>query len=170
MNMSPPVAPLVDLDSVTTFLAREAHAVDDQDWITWLDLFEESCEYWVPSWDSEHEPTSNPQTEVSLIYYNGRSGLEDRVFRLKTGRSAASTPMPRTCHMASNILFEPLPDGTCKVRSNWTTHVLRAGLTSVFYGRAEYVLTPNGSSWRIRRKKILLLNDVIPTVVDIYCL
>ncbi len=170
MNMSSPPEPLLDLPSVTTFLAREAQYVDDQNWDAWLALFEESVEYWVPSWDSEHDATSDPQSEVSLIYYNSRSGLEDRVFRLKTGRSAASTPMPRTCHMVSNILFEPLADNTCAVRSNWATHVCRAGVSSVFYGRADYVLAPHGTSWRIRRKKILLLNDLIPTVVDIYCL
>ncbi|MBN0653703.1 hypothetical protein JTM24_33900, partial [Pseudomonas aeruginosa] len=43
------------------------------------------------------------QKEISLIYYPNREGLEDRVYRIKTERSGASTPEPRTTHIISNV-------------------------------------------------------------------
>lgn len=160
---------LVTLRSqISDFLAREAQAVDDRDWDTWLALHEETVEYWVPAWDSEYEPTSDPQAEMSLIYYNGRAGLEDRVFRLRTGRSAASTPLPRTCHMVSNVRVLPQADGTVIARTRWVVHLFRKSEQTQFFGHAEYVLASGADGWRIRRKKILVLNDLIPTVLDIY--
>lgn len=160
---------LVSLRSqITDFLAREAQAVDDRDWDTWLALHEENVEYWVPAWESEYEATSDPQGEMSLIYYNGRAGLEDRVFRLRTGRSAASTPLPRTCHMVSNIRVLPQPDGTVVARTRWVVHLFRKAEQTQFFGHAEYVLASWSDGWLIRRKKILVLNDLIPTVLDIY--
>jgi 3-phenylpropionate/cinnamic acid dioxygenase small subunit len=38
----------------------------------------------------------------------------------------------------------------------------------VFFGRYEHGLRRVDGDWRIARKKILLLNDTIPTVVDFY--
>lgn len=160
--------PIAFRNSVSEFLAREAHCVDERNWDAWLALFEETAEYWIPAWDSEHEHTQDPQREMSLIYYKGRAGLEDRVYRLRTGRSAASTPMPRTCHVVSNILASLNPDGTCIAKASWMTHLFRAGEATHFFGHYEYLLAPHTDGWRIRKKKILVLNDLIPTVLDIY--
>lgn len=154
--------------SVTELLAREAHYVDTGQWDAWLALFEEAVEYWIPAWDSEHEHTTDPQSQMSLIYYGSRQGLEDRVFRIRTGRSAASTPMPRTCHMVSNILASVNPDGTCSVQAKWVTYLFRMNQASSFFGHYDYLLAPHEGGWRIRKKKILVLNDLIPTVLDIY--
>lgn len=154
--------------SVEEFLSREAHYVDTRQWDAWLALFEEGAEYWIPSWDSEHEYVSDPHDQVSLMYYPDRTGLEDRVFRIRTERSAASTPLPRTCHLVSNVLVAELPDGTLEVTANWVTHSFRFGAASHFFGRYEYLLAPSEVSWRIRKKKVLVYNDTIPTVLDVY--
>jgi len=168
MDGRPPVDIVALRSEIADFLACEAQAVDDRDWDTWLDLHEETVEYWVPAWDSEYETTSDPQTEMSLIYYNGRAGLEDRVFRLRTGRSSASTPLPRTCHLVSNIRVIPQADGTVMARTRWVVHLFRKGEQTQFFGHAEYLLAADAAGWKIRRKKILVLNDLIPTVLDIY--
>lgn len=160
--------PVALRSSVTEFLAREADYVDEKNWGAWLALFEETSEYWIPAWDSEHEYTTDPQGQMSLIYYNGRAGLEDRVFRIRTGRSAASTPLPRTCHMTSNIRVLPNTDGTLVVKAKWVVHLFRKAKATHFFGHYEYLLAPHEDSWRIRKKKILVLNDLIPTVLDIY--
>ena len=81
-------------------LFREAYYLDGRKWDDWLELFTEDCEYWVPSWKDEHQVTEDPKREISLIYYGGRFGLEDRVWRIRSGQSIASTPLPRTTHAA----------------------------------------------------------------------
>src|SRR5690606_22133514 len=106
------------LTSVTDLLFAEAAALDEKRWDDWLTLFAEDVEYWVPAWDSEHEQTNDPNTEISFIYYDGRSGLEDRVYRLRLNQSSASIPLPRTCHQVTNIRARLQPDDTCEVKAN----------------------------------------------------
>lgn len=152
---------------VQDLIYSELRFLDDQDWDKWLSLFDEGVEFWVPAWDSEHEMTVDPQNEVSLMYYNGRSGLEDRVFRIRTGQSSASTPLPRTCHIVSNIQVAEAPEGY-GVTANWVSHAFRNAETVTFYGTYHYRLVEDGESFRILAKKIVVMNDLIPTVLDIY--
>ncbi len=154
--------------SVADLLSLEATLVDERRWEEWLELFAEDVEYWAPAWDSETEFTQDPNAEMSLIHYAGRFGLEDRVYRLQSGNSTASTPPPRTCHMVTNILARFLPDGTSDVRASWQSNVYRFQTTTIFYGSYKYLLVPKGSSWLIKKKRILVLNDLIPSTLDIY--
>ena len=157
-------------------LSNEAYCLDTQDWDGWLELFVPDCEYWVPAWKSEHEPTSNPKRELSLIYYASRAGLEDRVWRVRSGRSVASRPMPRTQHAITNAMLAPAGEhenaGAVRVLSNWTVHQFRTKSreTEVLYGRYEHDLVRSGGALKIRRKKIILLNDYLPAMLDFYSL
>ena len=84
------------LEDVTKFLYREARLLDDRDWDGWLACYDPEAEFWMPSWDDDDTLVEDPQTEISLIYYPHRGGLEDRVFRIRTERSSAtSLPAPR---------------------------------------------------------------------------
>ena len=38
-----------------------------------------------------------------------------------------------------------------------------------FFGRYEHDLKRAGDGWRITRKKIILMNDFIPAMVDVFC-
>lgn len=155
-------------EAVVRLLYEEAASLDERRWDDWLALFEPDAEYWIPAWDSEDEHTRDPQSEVSLMYYPDRTGLEDRVFRIRTGKSAASTPLPRTCHMISNIRIDPADGGARRVRTHWTTHLFRNREVTGYFGRAEYLLARRPDGWGIRRKMTLVLNDRIDTVLDIY--
>lgn len=157
-----------EIISVQQLLYREAAHLDAQRWEDWLALFTEDCEYWLPAWTGEHELTSNPATQVSLIYFNRRARLEERVSRVKAGMSAASTPLPRTQHMVSNILVEPGEAASLRVHACWQAQTYRFQVTDTLYGRYEYTLVRDGTQLRIRRKKIILVNDVINTVLDFY--
>ena len=77
-------------------LQRESVYLDEQRWDEWLALYIADCEYWVPSWKNEETLTSNPQAELSHIYYATRAGLEDRVVRIRSRRSPASTDRKST--------------------------------------------------------------------------
>src|SRR5258708_20440569 len=84
-----------------------------------------SAEFHVPQWDSEHVATTDPKREMSMIYYATRGGLEDRIFRLRTGKSAASQPMPRTLHQISNVRIQDRGQGLLQVGAKWNTHYTR---------------------------------------------
>ena len=160
---------MVDKHSVVhELLFEEAAALDEQRWDDWLALFTADIEYWMPAWDSEHEMTQDPASEISLMYYSDRSGLEDRVWRIKSGMSSASTPLPRTCHLVTNIRVGTVSDGLLQVKANWQGNAYRHEKTDSFYGRYEYGLREDQGKLLIARKKIVLMNDVIPSVVDVY--
>ena len=76
----------------------------------------------MPAWDDDDTLVTDPQREISLIYYNNRGGLEDRVFRIKTDRSSAtSLPEPRTSHNISNVEIIERRGDMVEVRFNWLT-------------------------------------------------
>ena len=171
------------IDSTSNLLAaraileREAAYLDEKRWDDWVALFTEDCEYWVPTWLGEEKLTTNPQAELSLIYYDSRSGLEDRLVRIRSGRSPASYPLRRTAHLVSNVMREDPPSSfpgeeTIAVRSTWTCHVFdpRHLKSYVFFGHAHYVLAQRSGDWKIWKKKTVLQNDYLPNMMDVNCI
>jgi benzoate/toluate 1,2-dioxygenase beta subunit len=146
----------------------EGYLLDERDWDAWLDLYWDQASYWVPAWVDEHTVTNDPQRELSLIYYPNRSGLEDRIFRIRTEKSLASTPLPRTCHMTSITRITDLPDGDVQVDANWVVHVYRLDKAHAFFGRQTHVLRAFGEALKIVSRRTLVNNDTIPDVLDIY--
>jgi 3-phenylpropionate/cinnamic acid dioxygenase small subunit len=160
------------LPEIADFLYREALALDERRWDDWLALYTDDCEYWVPAWKSEDEQTDNPRRELSLIYYSQRSGLEDRVWRVRSGRSAASTVLPRTQHLIHNPRLLAAGDERVDVACEWTVHqyLPKEKSVEIFFGRYRQTLVKVGDSWRIASKKIILLNDYLPAKIDFYSL
>ncbi|MCB5945577.1 anthranilate 1,2-dioxygenase small subunit [Acidocella sp. KAb 2-4] len=153
---------------VEQFLFANAARCDAQDWDGYLEDFSPEAEFHVPQWDSEHEYTRDPKTGMSLIYYPNRTGLEDRVFRIRTGKSAASTPMPRTLHLLNNLRVTELDGDRVEAAVNWHTLYYRLATAEQMFGRATYILAKQPQGWRILRKHALLLNDMINAVLDFY--
>ena len=152
-------------------LHREARFLDERRWDDWLALYHERAVFWVPAWTDEDEYTHDPESEISLIYISSRAQLEERVSRIVSGKSAASTPQLRTAHALANILVE-LGEAVDQmtVRSIVTTHlfdVLRKE-QHVYFSRCEHRLIRSNGGWRIGQKKIVVLNDCLPTVMDFY--
>ncbi len=109
------------------------------------------------------------QREISLIYYGTKQGLEDRVFRIRTERSSAtSLPEPRTSHNISNVEILSQSGGELKVRFNWFNLSYRYKTTDSYFGTSFYTIDTSGDRWLITAKKVVLKNDYIHHVVDIY--
>ena len=153
---------------VRDFLYREARYLDDGHWDQWLELYSADASFWMPSWDDNDTLTEDPQSEISLIWYGNRGGLEDRVFRIKTERSSATMPDTRTSHNLSNIEIVEQTDGLCQVRFNWHTLSLRYKTTDSYVGTSFYTLDMRGTAPLIKAKKVVLKNDYVRQVIDIY--
>jgi len=158
----------VSCEGVRDFLFREARYLDDKDWDSWLALYAPDATFWMPSWDDSDELTEDPQSEISLIWYGSRSGLEDRVFRIQTERSSASIPDTRTSHNISNIELLEQADGLCKVRFNWHTLSFRYKSVDSYFGSSFYTLDVRGENPLIKAKKVILKNDYVRQVIDVY--
>ena len=150
-------------------LYREALLIDTGRYAEWLDMFTPDVAFWMPAWRDETTTTQDPDRELSLIYYKGRRNLEDRVMRLSSGLSIASAPLPRVVHQVTNVLVLEASAERAAVSAAFCCHRfdVRMNRSDCFFGRYDYQLMRHGADWKIAAKKITLLNDTIPTVVDI---
>ncbi|WP_375243533.1 benzoate 1,2-dioxygenase small subunit [Sphingomonas parapaucimobilis] len=155
-------------DRLLAFLYREARLLDDRQWDEWLACYAPHAVFWMPAWDDDDTLVEDPQREISLIYYPDRDGLEDRVFRIKTERSGASMPEPRTNHTVSNVEILGETDGQMQVRFNWHTLSHRYNETLSFFGTSFYTIDVTGVQPLITHKKVVLKNDYIRQVIDVY--
>jgi 3-phenylpropionate/cinnamic acid dioxygenase small subunit len=151
-------------------LYQEAAYLDERRWSEWLALYTEDAEFWLPAWDDDTRPTNDPQSQLSLIYYNSRAGLEDRVWRIQSGLSPATSPLTRTCHFITNVRLTKTAAHQPHVASHWQVQIYRPEHQQAFiyFGFYEHVLRLGADGLHIAKKKIILLNDVVEGVLDIY--
>lgn len=162
------MSPEQALTAGSALLYRQGRLLDERRWQEWLDLFTEDCEYWVPAWLSEQRQTEDPDTQVSLIYYDLRSRLADRVWRVQSGTSVASDPMPRTCHAITNIQVDEAGDDAIRLFAAFRVDYHWRAQSQAYFGHYQHTLRREGADWRIARQKISVLNDYIPTLLDFY--
>ncbi|MGY4721553.1 benzoate 1,2-dioxygenase small subunit [Naumannella cuiyingiana] len=160
---------VIDPREVEQFLYREARYLDDRLFEQWVECYAEDAEFWMPAWADDDELTTDPANELSLIYYANRAGLEDRVFRIRTERSSAtSLPEPRTSHNITNVEIIEQRGPLVDVRFNWHTMYFRYHTVDPYYGTSFYTIDFSGDAPLIRRKTVVLKNDYIHHVVDVY--
>lgn len=150
-------------------VACEAMLLDERDWEAWLALYADDAQFWVPTWRDEQSLTDDPSREISFMFLQGRAMLAERVFRIASGRSAASLPVPRTAHLVTGSIATETPEGLL-VKSAWASHVVhhKDAALLTYAGRYEHLLASTQQGLRIRRKKIVLLNDRLASPVDFF--
>ena len=168
-GLAPAMYPPLGIEEVRQFLYREARALDDKQWDDWLGMYAADAPFWMPAWDDDDRLVDNPAREISLIYYPDRRGLEDRVFRIRTERSSAtSLPEPRTSHNITNVEILAQDGGTCRLRFNWFTLNFRYKTTDTYFGTSYYTLRLGVEGPLIADKRVVLKNDYIHHVIDVY--
>jgi len=158
----------VTIQDIQSFLYREARLLDDEQWDDWLQCYYANARFWMPSWDDDGTLVQDPEREISLIFYPNRQGLEDRVFRIKTERSSATIPDTRTSHNIANVELEQVDGARHTVRFNWHTLSHRYHTNYSYFGMSRYVIDFSGREPRILDKYVVLKNDYISQVIDIY--
>ena len=157
--------------AVAEFLYREARLLDARKFGDWLALFSEDAVFWAPAVGMDGEYTAEPETSLNFIYIVGRAGLEARVFRVESGGSLASNPLPHTRHLVTNVAIDN--DGPTEVTAFANTQVVsfcEARGQQIITGSYEYVLRKENGGLRIARKKILLLEYVVDGYFDFFAI
>jgi 3-phenylpropionate/cinnamic acid dioxygenase small subunit len=135
-------------DECRALLEREARLLDQGRFEDWLALFAQDCIVWVPA----AETAGDPRREVA-IYFDDRRRLEDRIFRLRTGKAWSQVPASRTVRMVSNVeVFEA--GERLMVRSNLLMTEYRAGETRFIAAWCAHRL----AGGRIEAKQINLID------------
>jgi benzoate/toluate 1,2-dioxygenase beta subunit/2,4,5-trichlorophenoxyacetic acid oxygenase 2 len=153
-------------------IQREAHALDEQCWNEWLDLYTESAVFWLPAWVDEHRTTQDVDREMSHIYHRSRLELSERVRRVTSNKSASALPLPRTAHLVGPPLIVRNEAGSLIAKSSAVVNIfhpvsMRHHVTA---SRYEHRLKLDGrlDAWFIESKKITMINSCMPSVIDFY--
>lgn len=135
-------------DECRQILEREARLLDQGRFGDWLAMYAENCIVWVPA----AETAGDPRREVS-IYFDDRRRLEDRIFRLRTGKAWSQVPASRTVRLVSNVeVFRQAQK--LMVRSNLLMTEFRAGETRMMAAWCAHRL----AAGKIEAKQINLID------------
>ena len=140
---------------VERFLYLEARLLDEQRFEQWRDLFTEDGVYWMPS---RHDQTS--ADEVVSVFYDDRSVMASRIRRLRHPDAHIQAPVSYTSHGITNIEIEadPGPGGNLVVHAVFQMAEYRRADPRWFAGRYRFELVAGDGSFRMRMKKVLLIN------------
>jgi 3-phenylpropionate/cinnamic acid dioxygenase small subunit len=159
-----------DLEKAASFLFQEARYLDRHQWDAWVAMYRQDAVYWLPAWRDEYETITDPQSEVSLIYHDRRLGLEERIARIASRKSITALPLPRTLHLIGNVELRAVSASQIETEATFAVHVYdpRTAKEHTRYGRYEHVISTDQETWLIAKKKIILVNDKVPAVLDFY--
>jgi 3-phenylpropionate/cinnamic acid dioxygenase small subunit len=155
-----------DLSKLEQFLYLEARLLDEKRWDEWEALFIEDGEYWIPATHGQPDPLNH----VSIMYE--KSLL--RAVRLKRYRhpnAMSLQPVPQSVHTVSNIMLDSFDEasGVCVVNSRFVVLEHRRDTAQTYGGSYFHTLEPHDDSYRIRLKKVELINcDGILNSIQIY--
>ncbi|UCV17752.1 aromatic-ring-hydroxylating dioxygenase subunit beta [Ferribacterium limneticum] len=141
--------------AVEDFLFLEADCMDLHRYDEWFSLWSEELNYWVPC----NEDGSDPKRHVSLIF-DDRKRLEERIFRLKSKFNHSQSPASRLSRVVSNIRIKQCADtSTLEVSSTFCLTEARGDSVTFWAGRQTHFLEAKNSNFKIKEKRIFLVNN-----------
>ncbi|MDH7798816.1 MULTISPECIES: aromatic-ring-hydroxylating dioxygenase subunit beta [unclassified Beijerinckia] len=138
---------------IELFLFEEARLLDDGDFEGWLKLYEPQGIYWMPSQPGQTDPLN-----VASIIYEDHAILSIRVRRLLEERALVLTPMPRTTHVVSNIEAKAAGEQAFTVGAAFICVVHQGDKQTLYSGRHSYDLVRSDDTFRIKMKRVALMN------------
>ena len=140
-----------EAEKLAAFLYDEAELLDHREYDAWLALFTEDGRYWVPS----HPAQTDPLGEISL-FYEDRVLMQARIGRLTHPR-AMGVPV-RTSHLIGSVRAVGQENGALVVRSRFQMLEFVADEQRLYGGAVTHHLVVHGDGWKIRLKRVDLVN------------
>ena len=153
---------------VSELIFWEATLLDRRRWEEWIELYSEDAVFWVPSWADEENTTDDPETQLNLMYFPSRSGIEDRVFRIESRDSYASLPLDRTVHLVGNVLIDKVVGEKIYALANCLVHTFGKKGAQTRASLYDYIIRQGDNGLKIVHKKITFIDDRLEGPVDVY--
>ncbi len=144
------------------FLALEAALMDNHEYDRWMALwYGDDVLYWVPCNSDDQDPS----TGIAIIY-DDRSRLLERMMRLKDKTAHAYRPLAKLVRSMSGIVPVAVEGNEIEVVATFVLGETRVGVQNIWMGRTIHRLVDTDDGFRIRSKKVLLLNndDAMPNL------
>ena len=140
------------------FVAHEAALLDERRLDEWLALFAEDGHYWVPLLGAAQ---ADPFSHNSLAYED-RLLLQLRVDRLKNPRAHSQHPASRCQHVLQTSTVTLDEPERCELRTPFVYIESRGERQLMLAGTCSHRLARVGGAWRIRLKRVDLLDAGAP--------
>jgi len=151
---------------IMQFYTDEAWLLDERKYKEWLALLTDDILYYAPRrknvYRREIEREIPPRGTDLAYFEDNHQAMEVRVARLETGMAWSDDPPARSRHIISNLKVERLDNG--EVRAKTAFLVYRSHLETdqdLYSGSREDILRPNGDSWMIAERTIILDANVL---------
>lgn len=136
------------------FLYHEARLLDEQRMAEWLALWTDDGMYWIP----QQHGQQSPYDHISLAWENAMM-REVRMRRLTNARNWSQQPATHTARLVGNVSAAGRDArGDLVVHSTFQMTEWRKGDPRQWAGRMVHKLEPAGDGWRIRMKRVDLVN------------
>ena len=152
--------------AIEQFLYLEASCLDRPDLDKWIDLYTEDGTYWMPAIPDQEDP----QLHISL-FYDDRVLMEVRRRNLKHPAAASKEYPIRASHIISNIRVREMDEatGNCTVTSNFHCFLYYRDKQTPYAGTYTHELLRDGDSYKIKSKRVDLINcDAALNTIIIY--
>ncbi len=136
----------------------------------WLDLFTEDTRYWMPARETVSGDPDALATDSEMAYFDDdKAFLTARIERLGSVLAHAEQPPSRMRYLVTNVEIEEINPDEIEVMCNLQVYQSRLERTEVNYvGRREDRLCRINGSWRIKLRKIILDQTLIPRTLSIF--
>jgi 3-phenylpropionate/cinnamic acid dioxygenase small subunit len=143
------------LEALEQFLFRETLLLDERRWDEWLRLFTDDGFYWVPLVPDQQDAKNH----VSL-YYEDAMLRQMRVRRLQHPHAFSQEKPTRTSHVVGNVMLESFDAASreCIVRSGFHMLQFHKDQQIIFGGRYTHTLVTYDASFKIKLKRVDLIN------------
>jgi benzoate/toluate 1,2-dioxygenase subunit beta len=138
---------------IEEFILEEARLLDAGAFEAWLALYAPQGIYWMPSRPDQTDPLG-----VASIIYEDHAILAIRVQRLLEARALVLTPMPRTVHLVGNIVAHAGESDEFEVATAFICVEHQGERQRTYAGRQRYHLARHQDTFRIRMKRVALIN------------
>ena len=142
------------LAHVAEFISLEADVLDQYDYQAWLALWVGEGTYVVPV-----EPNAQNFDDTLNYAYDNAAMRDMRVRRLTSGESMSASHAARTLRNVSRFrVLGREANGDLRVRNAQTLIEYKFDRHRIFAANVEWVLRPDGDSFRIVQKVVRLIN------------
>ncbi|MDH5456748.1 MAG: aromatic-ring-hydroxylating dioxygenase subunit beta [Gammaproteobacteria bacterium] len=139
--------------TIEEFLYEEASYLDRPDLDKWIELYTEDGTYWMPATEDQEDPVNH----ISL-FYDDRVMMEIRRRNFVHPRAASKDYTVRCSHIISNVRIEEESDGGLIVTSNFQCVMYYHDKQTLYAGRYRHELVDIDGQYKIRHKRVDLIN------------
>ena len=151
--------PVASERAIQAFLIHEARLLDERRFEDWMGLFTDDGYYWAPARPEQTDPWS----EVSLIFDDAEI-MRNRIQRLRHPKVFAQLPHSRAVRQISNLSLDAVDAATGEITVRSVLFMfehrptLPVPVERTFAGHAYHRLRPDGATFRMCWKKVVLAN------------